>query len=46
MGVYKDLMKAFSNYVYGEKNYEDIKNLAINSFKPALDKLNGLLAGK
>ncbi len=36
MGVYKDLSRSFSGYCYGTKPYEEIKNEAINSFKPAL----------
>ena len=46
MGVYKDLSKAFSGYCYGNKPYEEIKAEAINSFKTALDKLQGSLANK
>jgi glutathione S-transferase len=43
MGVFKDLSKAFSGYCYGAKPYEEIKEEAIKSLKPSIDKLQGLL---
>jgi glutathione S-transferase len=46
MGVLKDLTKAFSGYCYGTKAYEEIKEEAIKSLKPSIDKLQGLLGEK
>lgn len=46
MGVYKDVSKTFSEYCYGNKPYEQFKTEAINSLKPGLDKLKGLLGDK